>query len=126
MIGLSGLSGLGCATRDGKRIYARVLRRDETGLDCSTFSPGGSVTRILSVVVLLALASLSAVYAQRPAFEPITDKTLLNPAPEDWLMYSRTYDAQRFSPLRQITRENVGGLKEAFKLEFPAGQQESI
>ena len=41
-------------------------------------------------------------------------------------MYSRTYDAQRFSPLKQITRQNVGQLKEVFKKEFPAGQQESI
>ena len=28
---------------------------------------------------------------------------LVNPSPDDWLMYSRTYDAQRFSPLKQIT-----------------------
>ena len=26
---------------------------------------------------------------------------LENPAPEDWLMFSRTYDAQRYSPLNQ-------------------------
>jgi alcohol dehydrogenase (cytochrome c) len=84
------------------------------------------VKRLLFVVVLVALAGLSALDAQRPAFEPITDKTLLNPAPDDWIMYSRTYDAQRFSPLKQITRENVGQLKEVFKIEFPSGQQESI
>lgn len=95
------------------------------------------MTRVLAVIVLLSAASLSVLLAQgpapapagasgRPAFQPVTDKTLLNPAPEDWLMYSRTYDAQRFSPLTQITRENVGQLKEVFKLEFPNGTQESI
>ena len=36
-------------------------------------------------------------------------------------MYSRTYDAQRFSPLRQITRQNVGQLQEVFKKELGAG-----
>jgi alcohol dehydrogenase (cytochrome c) len=51
---------------------------------------------------------------------------LVNPPAEDWLMYSRTYDAQRHSPLKQITRANVGTLHEVFKKEFGAGNQESI
>ena len=51
---------------------------------------------------------------------------LLKPSPNDWLMYSRTYDAQRFSPLNQITARNVGQLKEVFKQELPSGVQESI
>jgi PQQ-dependent dehydrogenase (methanol/ethanol family) len=84
------------------------------------------VKRVLSAVLFLTVAALVVVSAQRPAFEPITDRTLLNPAAEDWIMYSRTYDAQRFSPLKQITRQNVGQLKEVFKIEFPSGQQESI
>ena len=78
------------------------------------------------IVAAVSLLGVVAVSAQRPPFVPISDKTLLNPAPEDWLMYSRTYDAQRFSPLKQITRQNVAQLKEVFKLEFPGGQQESI
>jgi alcohol dehydrogenase (cytochrome c) len=41
-------------------------------------------------------------------------------------MYSRTYDAQRFSPLNQITTKNVGQLKEVFKQELPSGVVESI
>ena len=41
-------------------------------------------------------------------------------------MYSRTYDAQRFSPLKQITRQNVGQLREVFKKELGTGNQESI
>ena len=78
------------------------------------------------IVTAAGLLGFVALSAERPPFVPITDKTLLNPAPEDWLMYSRTYDAQRFSPLKQITRQNVAQLKEVFKIEFPAGQQESI
>ena len=33
------------------------------------------------------------------AAAPVTDAMLRNPDPADWLMYSRTYDAQRYSPL---------------------------
>ena len=34
-------------------------------------------------------------------FVPVTGDMLLHPSPDDWLMYSRTYDAQRYSPLKQ-------------------------
>ena len=86
--------------------------------------------RVVTAATMAVLLCTAAVLAQRPAFQPITEKTLLNPAPDDWLMYSRTYDAQRFSPLQQITRANVGQLKEVFTIGFPSGreggQQESI
>jgi alcohol dehydrogenase (cytochrome c) len=75
--------------------------------------------------LLAALAALPAL-AQRPAFVPVTQQMLENPSPDDWLMYSRTYDAQRHSPLTQITRENVGRLREVFKKELGAGTHESI
>ena len=45
---------------------------------------------------------------------PVTDEVLKNPNAADWLMYSRTYDAQRFSPLEQINRSNVGTLERAW------------
>ncbi len=47
---------------------------------------------------------------------------LENPSPDDWLMYSRTYDAQRFSPLKQITRDNVGQLRMAWSRGLPRGK----
>ena len=51
---------------------------------------------------------------------------LQNPSPNDWLMYSRTYDAQRFSPLNQITKQNVGQLKQVWSKDMVTGTQESI
>ncbi|HEX5420877.1 MAG TPA: PQQ-binding-like beta-propeller repeat protein, partial [Gammaproteobacteria bacterium] len=57
---------------------------------------------------------------------PVTDEMLKQPAASDWLMYSRTYDAQRFSPLDQIDRSNVGQLAEAWSEPLPAGNIESI
>ena len=62
--------------------------------------------RTLGFTALLAMVGLSGsvMLAQRPTFAPVTGEMLVKPSPDDWLMYSRTYDAQRFSPLRQITR----------------------
>ena len=44
-------------------------------------------------------------------FTPVTDEMLRNPEPEDWLMIHRTYDFQGYSPLDQITRDNVNQLQ---------------
>ena len=41
---------------------------------------------------------------------PVTDAMLREPAAADWLRYSRTYDAQRYSPLDEIDRDNVASL----------------
>ena len=65
----------------------------------------------LSVFAAAIVAGASVANAQVDKFVPVTQTMLENPAPEDWLMYSRTYDAQRFSPLKQITRQNVSQLR---------------
>lgn len=52
--------------------------------------------------------------SQQAAFQgeysPVTEERLQNPEPENWLMYKRTYDLQGYSPLDQITTENIGDL----------------
>ena len=53
----------------------------------------------------------------------VTSQMLENPSPEDWLMYSRTYDAQRFSPLEFINRRNVGQLED--RVDEGAGDRQS-
>ena len=83
--------------------------------------------RILQFILLGAVIAVPVLQAQQSrAFTPVTTAMLVNPPAEDWLMYSRTYDAQRHSPLRQITRDNVSTLREVFKKEFATGNQESI
>ena len=42
---------------------------------------------------------------------PVTDAMLRNPDPGDWLMFRRTYDAQSYSPLDKITKDNVKNLE---------------
>lgn len=84
--------------------------------------------RTLFLVTAAALLTFSpaSVAQVAPGFTPVTKEMLANPSPDDWLMYSRTYDAQRFSPLKQITRQNVGQLHQVFKKELGTGTQESI
>jgi PQQ-dependent dehydrogenase (methanol/ethanol family) len=93
--------------------------------------------RTRATVVTLALALVPLVVgAQSPtpahdrlrdvAASPITDATLREPDAADWLMYSRTYDAQRYSPLDQIDRSNVGTLQRAWTKPLPEGPIEVI
>lgn len=78
----------------------------------------------LALVVFLAVR----VIAQQPGrnLVPLAEDNLKNPSANDWLMYNRTYDAQRFSPLQQINKSNVGQLKLAWSIQEEAGSQEGI
>src|SRR5437660_4237157 len=64
--------------------------------------------------------------AQVQNYLPVTQQMLESPSPDDWLMFSRTYDAQRFSPLKQIDRQNVSRLKLAWVRGMGAGQTETV
>jgi alcohol dehydrogenase (cytochrome c) len=81
---------------------------------------------VASIATAVAVGSVAL--AQQPSrpYRPITQEMLLNPSGDDWLMFSRTYDAQRYSPLRQITRQNVSQLKLAWSKPMVTGVVESI
>ena len=64
--------------------------------------------------------------AQVQNYKPVTQEMLTNPSPNDWLMFSRTYDAQRYSPLNQINKQNVNQLGLAWTRGLPNGTMESI
>ena len=82
----------------------------------------------LRVVGMVALAALlgTAATVDLPAqsFVPVTDAMLRDPDPADWLMVHRTYDFQAFSPLDEITRDNVGELRLAWMRAMDAGSQQ--
>ncbi|NNC77260.1 MAG: PQQ-binding-like beta-propeller repeat protein, partial [Woeseiaceae bacterium] len=59
-------------------------------------------------------------------FTPVTTSMLENPDSADWLMIGRTYDEQRFSPLDDVTRKNVGDLRMAWTRGLPAGAESTI
>jgi len=74
----------------------------------------------------LSITALAPLMAQVQNFKPVTQQMLEHPSADDWLMYSRTYDAQRFSPLKQINSENVGQLRMSWSRGLGAGQTETI
>jgi alcohol dehydrogenase (cytochrome c) len=80
---------------------------------------------ICTVSVVVGAVALAAVAQVKP-FTPVTQQMLENPKPDDWLMFSRTYDAQRFSPLRQINKENVRQLGLAWSRGMAAGSTETV
>ena len=57
----------------------------------------------------LALALAGCLAASAAA--QVTDQGLLNPDPQDWLMYSGTYNSHRHSALKQLTPATVGRLQ---------------
>lgn len=65
------------------------------------------------------------VQENRP-FTPVTQEMLENPPPEDWLMFGRTYDQQRFSPLTQIDRTNAHRLRFVWSRGFDQGYNETV
>jgi len=84
--------------------------------------------RILVTIPLVTIFGVTLVSTAQVVqnFKPVTQAMLLNPSPDDWLMYSRTYDAQRYSPLKQINKQNIAQLKMAWVRGLGAGVSESI
>jgi alcohol dehydrogenase (cytochrome c) len=57
-------------------------------------------------------------------YTAVTEALLNAPPAGEWLTWRRTHDALGFSPLEQITRLNVAGLRLAWSLTLPAGLNE--
>ena len=55
---------------------------------------------------------------------PVTDAMLADPPASEWLMWRRTYDGWGYSPLDQINRGNVQGLRTAWAWSLPTGTME--
>ena len=88
---------------------------------------------IIAAALALGLSALTA-SAQKPlsplpvpetpppippilqSYKPVTAERLKKPEDGDWLMYRRTYDSWGYSPLSQITTENVSRLKPVWSL----------
>jgi alcohol dehydrogenase (cytochrome c) len=69
--------------------------------------------RLLAGAALALLSSLT-VSAQPQTYRPVTDAMLQNPDAGERLQWRRTQDAQGYSPLNQITKDNVGQLQLAW------------
>jgi alcohol dehydrogenase (cytochrome c) len=89
-------------------------------------------TALIGATALIALSAPAfAQDAAKPAttarsYTPVTDDMILNQAPEDWLNWRRTLDNQGYSPLDQVTKENVNDLELAWAWPMPdVGEQET-
>jgi alcohol dehydrogenase (cytochrome c) len=86
----------------------------------------------LLILPLLCLAALPAAAQRQPApgsdviknVKPVPESELRNPPPGDWLMWRRTYDAWGYSPLDQITKDNVKNLQVAWTWSLNNGATE--
>ncbi|MDG2250068.1 MAG: PQQ-binding-like beta-propeller repeat protein [Gammaproteobacteria bacterium] len=75
---------------------------------------------LLSTLILVPIAS----YSQAGEFPSVTDEMLQNPADGDWLMWRRTLDSWGYSPLDQVSRENVDELQLVWTRNLATGTGE--
>ena len=83
--------------------------------------------RLATAITLFACAAGAAAQpadtraGASPAFSPVTWERLLHAAdePGNWLMYSGTLDAQRYSRLDQVHNRNVGELELKWAYQIP-------
>ena len=79
----------------------------------------------IAVLALLWGSATSPALAQSAGdFVPVTDAMLQDPSPDDWLMWRRTFDGWGYSPLDQITRDNVGDLRMVWTRALTRGSQQ--
>ncbi len=81
---------------------------------------------LVIAIAVLALGSNPIVgSAQSPGdFVPVTDAMLQDPDPAHWLMWRRTLDGWGYSPLDQITRDNVDELRLVWSRGLTEGRQQ--
>src|SRR5262245_19211488 len=111
--------GLGIFATFGVLWTTHAQQRSSQQEQLRAGAPGGGVARDTLLPVWPA--------ARNPldTITPVTDVMLANPPAGEWLTWRRTYDDLGFSPLKQITRDNVKNLRVAWSLTLPAGPNEA-
>jgi alcohol dehydrogenase (cytochrome c) len=79
---------------------------------------------VLMIKVLSVMLFTNSGFAQMPELPLVTDDALKNPDPADWLRWRRDSGATGFSPLSEITSENVGKLNLAWSWAMQQGDAE--
>jgi alcohol dehydrogenase (cytochrome c) len=64
----------------------------------------------VAAALLAGVGTFTATADEVQNYSPVTQQRLENPEPGNWLLYRRSYNGQGFSPLKQITAENVKSL----------------
>ncbi len=79
-------------------------------------------SQLITAISILVFSQSS--YAQLTDFNPVSDSVLNNPDPADWLRWRGNHNANGYSPLDQITPENVNDLRLAWAWSMEGGQAE--
>ena len=83
------------------------------------------VVRVASVAIFMLMCGVADIEGQTSSeFKPVTDAMLQDPAAEDWLMWRRTLNGWGYSPLDQVTTENVGDLQLVWSRALTEGRQQ--
>ena len=81
--------------------------------------------RVAPVAIFMLMCGLADIEGQTSSeFKPVTDAMLQDPAAEDWLMWRRTLNGWGYSPLDQVTTENVGDLQLVWSRALTEGRQQ--
>tara|TARA_Y100001970_G_scaffold274396_1_gene374054 strand:- start:470 stop:2230 length:1761 start_codon:yes stop_codon:yes gene_type:complete len=78
---------------------------------------------LISSLTFVSLFQFSLL-AQQTEFPPVTDEMLQNPADGDWLMWRRTLDSWGYSPLDEISKDNVADLRLVWTRDLATGTGE--
>ncbi len=84
---------------------------------------GRTLAAVAAVAVWTLWAGSPAAGADTSTFVPVTAAMLTNPDPADWLSWRRTTNGHGYSPLDQITAENVGTMRLVWTRALREGPQ---
>jgi len=68
--------------------------------------------------------SIPAAHAELTDFQPVTDKALTEPDAANWLRWRGNHNANGYSPLSEITSDNISELRLAWAWNMEAGESE--
>ena len=89
------------------------------------FQTRTQITRIFLISSLTFVSSFQFnLLAQQAEFPPVSDEMLQNPADGDWLMWRRTLDSWGYSPLDEISKDNVADLRLVWTRDLATGTGE--
>jgi alcohol dehydrogenase (cytochrome c) len=106
-----------------------LIHEAASGQRASYLQPGASATPSVQAAAQSGTQSQQRRQAPRGItvagevknYVPVTDAMLRNPDPADWLMIRRDYRATSYSPLNQITTQNVSDLRLAWSWAMQEG-----
>ena len=97
---------------------------DPADLAAAAAAPDGTQPSEAQMAGLVLAMPSAFVNGEVEGFRPVTDAMLQQPPPGDWLSWRRTLDGHGYSPLDQVTRENVSRLRVAWVLTMQAGNNQ--